>query len=100
MGVSPDDAGWGATTCPKNRERLRQGEVFPRVMEMRLHHNDVTPLLVDEQFSIDGPLIEAWAGHKRFKPKDAHAGDGEHFHGTTCLTARPIPTAAARSLSE
>ena len=63
-------------------------------MEMLLHHKDVTPLLSDEQFSVDGPLIEAWPGHKRFKPKDANAGDGEHFHGTTRMNARPIPTAA------
>ena len=83
VGLSPDDAVWDATTFTKNRERLQQGDVFNRFMEMLLHHKDVTPLLSDEHFSVDGTLIEAWAGHKSFKPKDAKASDGEHFHGTT-----------------
>jgi hypothetical protein len=56
-------------------------------METLLHHKDVTPLLSDEHFSVDGTLIEAWAGHKSFKPKDDKDGDGEHFHGTTRTNA-------------
>ena len=83
VGLSPDDAVWDATTCTKNRERLQHGDMFNRFMEKLLHHNDVTPLLSDEHFSVDGTLIEAWAGHKSFKPKDDTDGDGEHFHGTT-----------------
>lgn len=83
VGLSPDDAVWDATTFTKNRERLQQGDIFNRFMEKLLHHKDVTPLLSDEHFSVDGTLIEAWAGHKSFKPKDDKDGDGEHFHGTT-----------------
>ena len=83
VGLAPDDAVWDATTFTKNRERLQQGDIFNRFMERLLHHKDVTPLLSDEQFSVDGTLIEAWAGHKSFKPKDKNDGDGEHFHGTT-----------------
>lgn len=83
VGLSPDDAVWDATTFTKNRERLQQGDIFNRFMEKLLHHKDVTPLLSDEHFSVDGTLIEAWAGHKSFKPKDDTDGDGEHFHGTT-----------------
>jgi transposase len=82
VGLSPDDAVWDATTCTKNRERLQQGDVFNRFMEKLLRHQNVAPLLSDEHFSVDGTLIEAWAGHKRFKPKTDPAGDGEHFHGT------------------
>lgn len=81
VGLSPDDAVWDATTFTKNRERLQQGDVFNRFMETLLRHQDVTPLLSDEHFSVDGTLIEAWAGHKSFKPKTDPAGDGEHFHG-------------------
>jgi transposase len=83
VGLSPDDAVWDATTFTKNRERLQHGDVFNRFMEKLLHHKDVTPLLSDEHFSVDGTLIEAWAGHKSFKPKDDNAGDGKNFHGTT-----------------
>jgi transposase len=95
VGLSPDDAVWDATTFTKNRERLQQGDVFNRFMEKLLRHQDVTPLLSDQHFSVDGTLIEAWAGHKSFKPKDDTDGDGEHFHGTTRMKARPIPTAAS-----
>ena len=83
VGLSPDDAVWDATTCTKNRERLQAGDMFPRVMAQRLNHTDVRPLLSDEHFSVDGTLIEAWAGHKSFNPKQAQDGDGAHVHGTT-----------------
>jgi transposase len=81
VGLSPDDAVWDATTLTKNRERLQHGDIFNRFMEKLLHHQEVTPLLSDEHFS-DGTLIDAWAGHKSFKPKDDKDGDGAHFHGT------------------
>lgn len=40
-------------------------------------------LLSGEHFSVDGTLIQAWASHKSFKPKDddGSAGDGSHFKG-------------------
>lgn len=81
VGLSPDDAVWDATTCTKNRERLQHGDLFNRFMETLLQHKDVTPLLSDEHCSVDGTLIEAWAGHNSFKPKGDPAGAGEHFHG-------------------
>jgi hypothetical protein len=38
--------------------------------------------LSNDHFSVDGTLIEAWAGHKSFKPKDGSGdGDGSDFHG-------------------
>jgi phage terminase large subunit-like protein len=87
VGLSPDDAVWDATTFTKNRQRLQPGDVFNRFMETLLHHQDVTPLLSDEHFSVDGTRIEAWAGHKSFKPKTDPAGDGDHFHGLTRTNA-------------
>lgn len=80
--LAPDDVVWDATTFTKNRERLQHGDMFNRFMETLLHHKEVMPLLLDEHFSVDGTMIEAWAGHKSFKPKDDQDGDGEHFHGT------------------
>ena len=44
--------------------------------------NSLQPLLSDEHFSVDGTLIEAWASHKSFKPKDGDKDDdGSNFHG-------------------
>lgn len=83
VGLAPDDAVWDATTFTKNRERLQHGNLFNRFMETLLHHKEVMPLLSDEHFSVDGTLIDAWAGHKSFKPKNETDRDGEHFHGTT-----------------
>jgi transposase len=83
VGLSPEDAVWDATTFTKNRERLQAGDIFNRFMETLLNHREVRPLLSDEHFSVDGTLIEAWASHKSFRPKDDQDGDGANFHGTT-----------------
>ena len=82
VGLSPDDPVWDPTTFTKNRERLRRGDVFQKFMTRLLNHPQVKPLLSDEHFSVDGTLIEAWASHKSFRPKDGSGGgDGANFHG-------------------
>lgn len=82
VGLSPDDPIWDATVFSKNRERLQEGDVFQKFMAKLLEHEKVKPLLSDEHFSVDGTLIEAWASHKSFKPKDSKSGDdGSNFHG-------------------
>jgi transposase len=80
VGLGPDDPVWDATTFTKNRERLQRGEVFQKFMTKLLGHPRVVPLLSDEHFSVDGTLIEAWASHKSFRPKDGSGGDGSDFH--------------------
>jgi transposase len=82
VGLAADGKTWDPTTFTKNRERLQEGEIFNRFMDRLLNHEKVKPLLSDEHFSVDGTLIEAWASHKSFKPKDDQDGDGEQFHGT------------------
>jgi transposase len=82
VGLSPDDPVWVPTVFTKNRERLQQGDVFQKFMAKLLDHPKVRPLLSDEHFSVDGTLIEAWASHKSFKPKDKGGDDGSNFHGT------------------
>ena len=82
VGLSPDDRVWDATSFTKNRERLQQGKVFDRFMVKLLEQPKVKPLLSDDHFSVDGTLIEAWASHKSFKPKDSDKDDdGSNFHG-------------------
>src|SRR3989454_10681725 len=70
VGLSPDDPVWDPTTFTKNRDRLQNGEVFTKFMTKLLNHPQVKPLLSDEHFTVDGTLIEAWASHKSFRPKD------------------------------
>lgn len=83
VGLSPDDPVWDATSFTKNRDRLQGGDVFRKFMDKLLNHPKVKPLLSDEHFSVDGTLIEAWASHKSFKPKDGSddGNDGRNFHG-------------------
>src|SRR6267154_6367510 len=82
VGLSPDDRVWDATSFTKNRERLQQGKVFDKFMVKLLEQPKVKPLLSDDHFSVDGTLIEAWASHKSFKPKDGDKDDdGSNFHG-------------------
>jgi transposase len=82
VGLSPDERVWDATSFTKNRERLDQGKVFDKFMAKLLEQPEVKPLLSDAHFSVDGTLIEAWASHKSFKPKDVGKDDnGSNFHG-------------------
>ena len=83
VGLSPDDPVWDPTVFTKNRDRLQSGEVFAKFMTKLLNHPQVKPLLSDEHFSVDGTLIEAWASHKSFRPKDGSGDDdgGANFHG-------------------
>ena len=81
VGLSPDDPVWDPTTFTKNRDRLQEGDVFPKFMSKLLNHPRVKPLLSDEPFSVDGTLIEAWASHKSFRPKDGSDENGTDFHG-------------------
>jgi transposase len=83
VGLPADGKTWDSTTFTKNRERLQSGDVFNKFMSALLLHDKVKPLLSDEHFSVDGTLIEAWASHKSFKPKDGRDdGDGTDFRGT------------------
>lgn len=82
VGLSPDDPIWDPTVFTKNRQRLQNGDIFEKFMRELLSLPKVKPLLSDEHFSIDGTLIEAWASHKSFKPKDGtDTDDGSDFHG-------------------
>src|SRR5574342_248757 len=69
VGLSMDDPVWDATVFTKNRDRLLDGEIdalfFRKVQEEARSRG----LLSDEHFTVDGTLVEAWAGHKSFQPK-------------------------------
>src|SRR3981081_2200662 len=70
VGLSLDDAVWDATTFTKNRDRLLDGDVGNRFFAEGLAAIKGDGLLSDEHFTVDGTLLEAWASHKSFKPKD------------------------------
>jgi transposase len=74
VGLSADDAVWDPTVFSKNRERLLGGRIVQELFTHVISQARSRQLLSDEHFTVDGTLVEAWAGHKSFKPKDAKPG--------------------------
>jgi transposase len=70
VGLNMDEPVWVATVFTKNRDRLLEGEVASLFFCGVLAQARVANLLSDEHFSVDGTLIEAWAGQKSFQRKD------------------------------
>jgi len=89
VGLNLDDPVWDVTVFTKNRERLLVGEVAQGFFNAVLEPADAQDLLSNEHFSVDGTLIEAWAGHKSFKrkgddqqhPPDDPGNPSVDFHG-------------------
>jgi transposase len=69
VGLNMDDSIWDASTFSKNRERLLEGEVAYAFFDQVLAQARERDLLSDEHFTVDGTLIEAWAGQKSFQRK-------------------------------
>jgi len=69
VGLNMDDPIWDFTVFSKNRERLLEADVarafFTEIGKLAREQG----LLSDEHFTVDGTLIEAWAGQKSFKPR-------------------------------
>jgi hypothetical protein len=88
VGLNMDDRVWDPTTFTKNRQRLLDGEIAQRFFAAVLDHARQRDLLSDEHFTVDGTLIEAWAGTKSFKrtdqsssPPDDPGNPTVNFHG-------------------
>ena len=83
VGMEMDEEVWNHAVYSKNRERLLNEEIaesfFQRVLER------ARPYMSDENVTVDGTLIEAWASQKSFRRKDGKGNppgpDGEvDFH--------------------
>ncbi len=70
VGMNVDDAVWDVTVFTKNRERLLAADAAKSLFAEVLVQARSRNLLSTEHFTVDGTLIEAWAGHKSFKRKD------------------------------
>jgi transposase len=81
VGLSMDDTVWDATVFSKNRDRLLEGDIARAFFERVLCHARALHLLSDEHFTVDGTLIEAWAGQKSFKKKGNKSGDSTEDPG-------------------
>ena len=114
VGLNMDDAVWDATVFTKNRQRLLEGDIADAFFAAVLQQARQRDLLSDEHFTVDGTLLEAWAGQKSFRrvqdnPQPPAAGTGEgsnpsaNFHGqkrsnqTHCSTTDPDAMLARKS---
>lgn len=70
IGLAMDDAVWVPTVFTKNRERLIEHDAVIEFFDLVLVQAQAKDLLSGEHFSVDGTLIQAWAGHKSFVLKD------------------------------
>jgi len=67
VGLDLDAPVWDVTVFTKNRDRVLEGEVATAFFEQVLAQAKAHRLLSDEHFTVDGTLIEAWAGQKSFQ---------------------------------
>ena len=115
VGLNMDDAIWDATVFSKNRQRLLAGDIADAFFAAVLKQARQRDLLSDEHFTVDGTLLEAWAGQKSFRrneddehqPPTASSSEGSNptvnFHGekrsnqTHCSTTDPDAMLARKS---
>ena len=70
VGMNMDEPVWVPTVYSKNRDRLLEGEVADAFFDEVLAEAKALDLLSDDHFTVDGTLLEAWAGQKSFQRKE------------------------------
>lgn len=75
IGLAIDDEVWDHSSFSKNRDRLLEHAVVESFFTEVMTLADKRNLLSREHFSVDGTLIQAWASHKSFAPKDGQDND-------------------------
>jgi len=71
LDLAIDAKAFDATTFTKNRQRLLEAEIADRFFAAVVRQAKLRRYVSSDHFSVDGTLLEAWASHKSFKPKDA-----------------------------
>ena len=87
LDMSLDDAGLDQSNFSRLRERLVHEDLAQRFFDAIVKLAREEDLLSSEHLTVDGTLIEAWAGAKSFKPKDgppppSDGRGGVDFRGT------------------
>lgn len=71
-----DAASFDASTFSKNRQRLLDQEIADEFFAAVVAQAKLRRYMSSDHFSVDGTLLQAWASHKSFKPKDDSDGEG------------------------
>ena len=70
LDMAIDAKAFDATTFSKNRRRLLDHEITDRFFLAVVRQAKLRRYVSSDHFSVDGTLLEAWASHKSFQPKD------------------------------
>ena len=89
VGLNADDEVWDATVFTKNRDRLLKADIAKEFLARVVAQAQAQGLTSDEHFTVDGTLLEAWAGAKSFRekqgkpapPPDDPGNPTVNFHG-------------------
>jgi transposase len=89
VGLNLDEEVWDATVFTKNRDRLLEAEVAKQFLAQVVEQARTQGVTSDEHFTVDGTLLEAWAGAKSFQrkhdkhppPPDDPGNPTVNFHG-------------------
>src|ERR1700739_4691848 len=77
IGLAMDEVVWVPTVFTKNRERLIKHDAVLEFFNEVVAIAEKKDLLSGEHFSVDGTLIQAWAGHKSFVRRDGDDQDND-----------------------
>jgi transposase len=69
-----DAEAFDASTFSKNRQRLLDHDIADRFFAAVVGQAKLRRYVSSDHFSVDGTLLEAWASHKSFQPKDGPRG--------------------------
>jgi len=71
VGLNMDEPVWDVTVFTKNRQRFLEADIATHFFQRVIEQARNLDLMSDEHFTVDGTLLEACAGLKSFKHKDA-----------------------------
>ena len=74
VGLELDARIWDPSVFSKNRDRLLDGGIAHAFLKEVEREARRRGWVSDEHFTVDGTLLDAWASHKSFQPKDEPPG--------------------------
>ena len=81
VGLNMDDQVWDVTVFTKNRQRLLTGDVAQAFFAEVVRQAGEKGLLSSDHFTVDGTLLEAWAGMKSYQKKEDPPDKGSGTRG-------------------
>ena len=81
VGLNMDEAIWDATVFTKNRQRLLEGEIAQAFLVIVVNQAKKDGLVSSDHFTVDGTLLEAWAGMKSYQARKDPPDQGSGTRG-------------------